>query len=193
VHDHLMRGLTCSGALVIAGLIAGCSSFGGGDQTSAIATPSVSGSAQMAPNGQPSVQASMQPGMQSGTQIGHAVSLLDATCDQIKAELATFEADKIPQKLADFGKAKYHPTPEESIRFARYVDVSKASKDKNCVTAKVKKPITAQKAPAATAAPAAVAAKTTKAMKAVQPAASPAMPATPQDEGVTVAVPDSSG
>lgn len=86
------------------------------------------------------------PGQQPLPGVGKAISLVDATCDQIKAELATFDADKIPSKLADFGKAKYHPTAEESIRFARYVDVSKASKDKNCIaTPTMKKAVTAQK------------------------------------------------
>jgi hypothetical protein len=133
--------------------------------------------------------------------VGGAVTLADATCDQLKVELATFETDKIPEKLADFGKAKYHPTSEESIRFARFVDVSKASKDKNCVAAKVmkKKPVVAAKTPvdpatkkvmnaAAAADPMAVPVKPVAKAKII-----PAQPAAPMDEGVTVQVPDSSG
>ena len=143
--------------------------------------------------------------------MGKAITLADASCDQIKAELTTFDADKIPQKLADFGKAKYHPTAEESIRFARFVDVSKAGKDKNCAPAKAmkKKQVTASKTPVDPA--------SKKVMKAVagvpaDPTVAKVMPVAkvvpaakaaaktiapdanlPIDEGVTVQVPDSSG
>ena len=152
--------------------------------------------------------------------VGKAITLADASCDQIKAEVATFDADKIPQKLADFGKAKYHPTAEESIRFARFVDVSKAGKDKNCTSGvkAMKKQVTASKTPAAVdpasakAKKPAMAAAKTPASTAVATTAKAAMkkpvvvgakkpvmatPVAPTaatvDEGVTVTVPDSSG
>ena len=145
--------------------------------------------------------------------VGKAITLADASCEQIKTELTTFDADKIPAKLADFGKAKYHPTAEESIRFARYVDVEKASKDKNCAPAAMKKKqVTASKTPAAVdpmaakkaiaAKPAAKAVPQTQAKvaapvvakgvkKIMAPAADAA--AVPVEDGVTVTVPDSSG
>ena len=142
--------------------------------------------------------------------MGHAMTLADATCDQIKAEIVTFDTDKIPQKLADFGKANYHPTAEESIRFARYVDVSKASKDKNCApTMAMKKKkastTTAAKGPVDPATkkkvaakkmvdPAAAAQTATATVKATAAkAAAPADSTAPVDEGITVQVPDSSG
>ena len=221
VFRHLTKGLGLGGIAVLAGVLTGCSSLTGQpESTAAIAGPNVAAAAD-GTLGQGTMQANAQ-----GTQpmtVGKAITLVDATCDQIKAEAVTFEADKIPQKLADFGKAKYHPTAEESIRFARYVDVTKASKDKNCspgakpmkkqVTAKANAPVdpatgkakkVMAKAMANPAATAAVATPTTKIMKVVKktlPAAAAAKPAmvtpdasaVPVDEGVTVTVPDSSG
>ena len=196
---QISRGLSWGGAAVLALMLAGCSTAGQPDTTSAIAGPAPA----VASNGVISDQ-----GGQTVT-MGKAMTLADASCDQIKAEIATFDADKIPQKLADFGKASYHPTAEESIRFARYVDVSKASKDKNCAPMKAmkKKQVTAAKTtvdPAtkkvvkkatdtATTASATVKSKLLPATTAVKPIA-PAPDATqPADEGITVQVPDSSG
>jgi hypothetical protein len=206
VFGDVKKGLGLGGIAVLALWLAGCSTAGQADSTAAIAPPAADATA-VASNGTQDGQAvAQQPG------IGKAITLADATCDQIKAEVAVFEADKIPQKLADFGKAKYHPTAEESIRFARYVDVSKAAKDKNCTPAAkaAKKPLTAQKssvpvdpaskkkastasvtaakAPDATAK--VVMKKPATILKPVAPAPDPGAAA---DEGVTVTVPDSSG
>ena len=209
---HMTQGLGLCGVVLLAGIastLAGCSSLGQADQTAAIAAPAVNGTASTA------VGSVAGDGMAQGpmANVGKAITLADASCDQIKTELTTFDADKIPAKLADFGKAKYHPTAEESIRFARYVDVEKASKDKNCgPSAMKKKQVTASKTPAAAdpmAAKKAVAAKpvakaATQAQakvaapvvvkgvkKVMTPAADAA--AVPVEDGVTVTVPDSSG
>ena len=187
----------------LAGLVSGCSSVGPADSTAAIASPAAT-DASGAPAGGTTVA--------DGTQmqgVGKAITLADASCDQIKAELSTFSADKIPDKLADFGKAKYRPTSEESIRFARYVDVEKASKDKNCAPAKmVKKPVVAKADPAAAAKKKPVADAKAAAKPAVKPAAMAAAPAKPaqpapaakikpvldaEEDGLTVTVPDTSG
>jgi hypothetical protein len=195
VVRQMTQGLGWGSVVILAGMagvLSGCSTLGQADSTAAIATPSVGVASATPTNGDAMAPGTMQPG------IGKAITLADASCDQIKAEIATFDGDKIPQKLADFGKAKYHPTSEESIRFARYVDVEKASKDKNCAPAKMmKKPITASKTPAV---------KGTMAAKAmVKPVATPAAQAkvvpptakapavVPVEDGVTVTVPDSSG
>ena len=196
---QLTRGLGWGGVACLAIVLAGCSSLGQPETTSAISGPTPA----MAANGTTGEQTMQQPGSQT-MAMGKAVTLADATCDQIKAEIATFNADKIPQKLADFGKANYHPTAEESIRFARYVDVSKASKDKNCAPAAMKKKkgaTTAAKMPVDPATkkvaskkmgdPAA--ATTTAAVKAKAAAPGPDMTQPPADEGITVQVPDSSG
>ena len=202
---HMTQGLRLGGVVLLAsmaGLLAGCSSLGQADQTAAIAAPTTN-AAGVAVAGDTAIQPGQVP------NLGKAITLADATCDQIKAEVATFEADKIPAKLADFGKAKYHPTAEESIRFARYVDVEKASKDKNCAPGAMmkKKQVTASKTPAATdplaakkkAAMAAKAAaggaaqaqaKVTAPLAKAAPAAAAAVPV---EDGVTVTVPDSSG
>ena len=195
---HLSNGLSWGGVAFLAIMLAGCSTVGQPESTSAIAGPAPAMAANGAVGDQTAVQANAQ-GSQT-MAMGKAITLADASCDQIKAELATFDADKIPQKLADFGKAKYHPTAEESIRFARYVDVSKAGKDKNCVAAKAmkKKQVTASKTPVDPATkkvmkPGAATATVAPAAKAGQTMA-PAPDATqPVDEGVTVQVPDSSG
>lgn len=199
---HLSKGLSWGGGVVLAMILAGCSTAGQPETTSAISGPAPAGNAAM---GGP-VNGAVVAGAGQPAGVGSAVTLADATCDQLKAELATFETDKIPDKLADFGKAKYHPTAEESIRFARYVDVSKASKDKNCVVAKVvkKKAVVAAKTPVDPASkkllkPAATATATATNPSAVQavPVAKAKMPVIPSapatDEGVTVQVPDSSG
>jgi hypothetical protein len=190
----------------LAFILAGCSTAGQPESTAAIGGPAP---AEAAGNGMAGADGSVQVGTQNGqVAVGRAVTLADASCDQIKAEMATFEADKIPQKLADFGKAKYHPTAEESIRFARYVDVSKAGKDKNCAPAKAmkKKQVTASKTPvdpaskkvtkavgAAATATSATAAKVMPVVKAGVNGVPPAATTQPVDEGVTVPVPDSSG
>jgi len=193
----------------LAMVLAGCSTAGQSESTAAIAGPAPAVGTGMAA-GEGAVQTNTQGGQT--VAVGKAVTLADASCDQIKAEMATFDADKIPQKLADFGKAKYHPTAEESIRFARYVDVSKAGKDKNCVSSgKVmkKKAVTASKMPVDPASkkmakagadvppdPTLASAKGVPAAKTVaKAAAKPIMPdaTQPADEGVTVQVPDSSG
>lgn len=118
---------------------------------------------------------------------GTAVTIADASCDALKAELATASADKIPQKLAQFGQAKYVPTAEESARFARYVEVSKASKAK-CGTSAA----TTKKTKQATV-------KTTKKKKATETTMESAPAATdgaaapaPADGGITTTM-DSSG
>ena len=205
---QLTQGLGWGGVTLLAGLavaLTGCSTAGQTDSTAAIAGPGTPGMAEAtSASGQQVAQAGADGTVMPG--VGKAITLADASCDQIKAEVATFDSDKIPQKLADFGKAKYHPTAEESIRFARYVDVEKASKDKNCAPGKaMKKQVTAQKttepmvakskkkpavvgkvmvpADPAAAAPAAKAAKV----------AAPAAPAAPTEDGVTITVPDSSG
>jgi hypothetical protein len=204
VVRHMTRGLGLGGVVLLAGMasmLAGCSSLGQADQTAAIA-------AAAANTAVGAVDTVAQGPAVAG--IGKAITLADATCDQIKAEIATFEADKIPAKLADFGKAKYHPTSEESIRFARYVDVEKAGKDKNCAPAAMKKkPIMASKTPATVDPMAAkkavvvakkpvpavkgapVVAKATPAVKPLAPA--PQAVTVPVEDGVTVTVPDSSG
>ena len=218
VVRYLTTSLSLGSLMVLTGLLAGCSAVGQTESTSAIAGPAVASADAAAEPG--TMQANATTGQPS--MVGKAITLADASCDQIKAEVATFDADKIPQKLADFGKAKYHPTAEESIRFARYVDVSKAGKDKNCTAGAkpAKKQVTASKTPATVdpasakakkpvvaAAKAPVAATTVagaasaKAMKkpVVAAAKKPVMttPAEPAaavvDEGVTVTVPDSSG
>jgi len=200
-------GLSWGGIAVLAVVLAGCSSITGQtESTAAIAGPAPASTAANGAVGGDGTALASTPG--NGPAIGKAITLADASCDQIKAELTTFDADKIPQKLADFGKAKYHPTAEESIRFARYVDVSKAGKDKNCSPAghamKKKKQVTASKTPvdpatkkvmkAATTATTTTATTATAAAKAVVKKATPAADANqPADEGVTVQVPDSSG
>lgn len=144
---YLTTGLSLGSLMVLAAMLAGCSALGQTESTSAIAGPAVAAADPAAGSG--TMQANGTAGQPS--MVGKAITLADASCDQIKAEVATFDADKIPQKLADFGKAKYHPTAEESIRFARYVDVSKAGKDKNCTAGAkpMKKQVTASKTPAA--------------------------------------------
>jgi len=204
VSRHLSNGLSWGGAALLAVMLAGCSTVGQPESTAAIAGPAPAVAAEGATAEPGMVQANAQGGQTMA--MGKAITLADASCDQIKAELATFEADKIPQKLADFGKAKYHPTAEESIRFARYVDVSKASKDKNCAPAKAmrKKQVTASKtpvdpatkkisAPATTTATSVPAAKVVPVAKAAQTVAPAADAVQPVDEGVTVQMPDSSG
>jgi hypothetical protein len=195
VSRHLSIGLGWGGVVVLAMVLAGCSTAGQPDSTAAIAGPSPANVA----NGMNSANGAVMANTGQPAGIGGAVTLADATCDQLKAELATFDGDKIPEKLADFGKAKYHPTAEESIRFARYVDVSKASKDKNCAVAKVmkKKPVVAARTPVdpATKKLAGATPANPTAVQAV-PVAKARLPATPAiqpDEGVTVQVPDSSG
>ena len=209
---HMTQGLGLGGVVLLAsmaGMLAGCSSLGQADQTAAIAAPAVNGTANMAVG-------AVAGDTMAPAGVGKAITLADATCDQIKSELTTFDADKIPAKLADFGKAKYHPTAEESIRFARYVDVEKASKDKNCVSGSVmkKKQVTASKTPAATDPMAAKKSGAAKAVAKVTPAVPaaqvqakaavakagkkilpPAVDAAtvPVEDGVTVTVPDSSG
>lgn len=210
---HMTQGLGLCGVVLLAGIastLAGCSSLGQADQTAAIASPGVNGTASTAVGSVAGDTMAQAPGM---ANVGKAITLADASCEQIKTELTTFDADKIPAKLADFGKAKYHPTAEESIRFARYVDVEKASKDKNCAPAAMKKKqVTASKTPAAVdpmaakkavaAKPAAKAVPQTQAKvaapvvakgvkKIMAPAADAA--AVPVEDGVTVTVPDSSG
>jgi hypothetical protein len=206
VGRHMTQGLGLGGVVLLAGMLAGCSSLGQADQTAAIAAPAVgtANSTIGAVAGDTMAQAPAMPG------VGKAITLADASCDQIKAEIATFDADKIPAKLADFGKAKYHPTAEESIRFARYVDVEKAGKDKNCAPAAAKKKaVTASKTPAADdpmaakkKAAMAVVKKVPTPAKAAAPVvakattkaqALPAASVTPVEDGVTVTVPDSSG
>jgi hypothetical protein len=212
VVRQMTQGLKLGGVVLLAGvaaMLAGCSSLGAADQTAAIAAPAVNESQGAA------VGAVAGDTMAQAGAVGKAITLADATCDQIKAEIATFEADKIPSKLADFGKAKYHPTSEESIRFARYVDVEKAGKDKNCAPAAMKKKqITASKTPATVdpmAAKKAVAAKPAAKLvpQAQAKAAAPVVPkvakaaakvvapdaalTVPMEDGVTVTVPDSSG
>jgi len=199
-------GLSWGGIAVLAVVLAGCSSITGQtESTAAIAGPAPASTAANGAVGGDGTALASTPG--NGPAIGKAITLADASCDQIKAELTTFDADKIPQKLADFGKAKYHPTAEESIRFARYVDVSKAGKDKNCSPAshamKKKKQVTASKTPVdpatkkvmkATTTATTTATTATAAAKAVVKKATPAVDANqPADEGVTVQVPDSSG
>jgi hypothetical protein len=208
VVRHKTQGLGVSGVVLLAGMtamLAGCSSLGQADQTAAIASPAVAGTANT------SVGSVAGDTVAQPAGVGKAITLADATCDQIKAEIATFDADKIPAKLADFGKAKYHPTAEESIRFARYVDVEKASKDKNCApSAMKKKQITASKTPASTD-PAAKKAIAVKPVAKVAPQAQATAPivakagaknsvtpaadaaTVPVEDGVTVTVPDSSG
>ncbi len=202
---HMTQGLGWGGVVLLAsmaGMLSGCSSLGQADSTAAIAGPTATAAVGSA--GEDTMAQGVQP-----AGVGKAITLADASCDQIKAEIATFDGDKIPQKLADFGKAKYHPTSEESIRFARYVDVEKASKDKNCAPAgkMMKKQVTAKatvpadpmaakkKAAAVMAKP--VVKPTTQAKAAVTPAVVPklAAPANmqPVEDGVTVTVPDSSG
>ena len=211
VFKHMTQGLRLGGVVLLASMavsLAGCASLGQAEQTAAIAAPaatttegSLAGDTMAAGNAQIA-------------GVGKAITLADATCDQIKSELATFDADKIPAKLADFGKAKYHPTAEESIRFARYVDVEKAGKDKNCApSAMKKKQVTASKTPAAVDPMAAKKAMAAKAVAKVAPQAqakvaapvvakagakkivAPAVDAAtvPVEDGVTVTVPDSSG
>ncbi len=213
---HMTQGLRLGGVVLLAGvaaMLAGCSSLGQADQTAAIAAPAAN-TAVGAVAGDTMAQDGVVAGQ--GPAVGKAITLADASCDQIKAEIATFEADKIPAKLSDFGKAKYHPTAEESIRFARYVDVEKASKDKNCAPAAMKKKaVTASKTPAATDPIAAKKAAAVKPVAKVAPQAqakaapvtastvakagakilapSPEAATVPIEDGVTVTVPDSSG
>jgi len=197
VSRHLSIGLSWGGVTVLAMFLAGCSTAGQPDATS-----SITGTAPALASGTNGASGTAQtgaPGSQT-VALGSAVTLADASCDQIKAELATFESDKIPEKLADFGKAKYHPTSEESIRFARFVDVSKASKDKNCVASakpmKKKHVTTASKTPvdpaSKTVTKTVTNAASATAAKVMPVAKSPAA-VQPADEGVTVQVPDSSG
>lgn len=203
---QIKMGLSWGGIAVLAVVLAGCSSITGQpESTAAIGGPSP---AATAANGGASGDGTTLAGASgNGPVVGKAITLADASCDQIKAELTTFDADKIPQKLADFGKAKYHPTAEESIRFARFVDVSKAGKDKNCSPAahamKKKKQVTASKTPvdpaskkvmkATTTSATTTSTSTTTAAKAVVKKVAPADANQPVDEGVTVQVPDSSG
>jgi len=196
VSRHLSIGLSWGGVTVLAMVLAGCSTAGQPDTTSSITGPAPAATAS---NGMAGAPGTVQGGTQGGQTMamGGAITLADASCDQIKAELATFDADKIPQKLADFGKAKYHPTSEESIRFARYVDVSKASKDKNCTTTsakimKKKKPVVAARTPVDPATKTVTNAPSAATAAKVVPVAK-APVAQPSDEGVTVQVPDSSG
>lgn len=207
--SHKTQGLGLGGVVLLAGMLAGCSTLGQSDQSAAIAAPVSTGSTSAAVGAVAGETTAQTPVM---ANVGKAITLADASCEQIKTELTTFDADKIPSKLADFGKAKYHPTAEESIRFARYVDVEKASKDKNCAPAAMKKKqVTASKTPAATD-PMAAKKKTAAAVKtpplaqakAVPPvvakagkkmimAPSPEAATVPVEDGVTVTVPDSSG
>ena len=170
---YLTRGLGLGGMAVAAAMLAGCSALGQTESTAAIASPGSSTSVTGAAD--PAAVAGSTDGNGQVPMVGKAITLADASCDQIKAEVATFDADKIPQKLADFGKAKYHPTAEESIRFARYVDVSKAGKDKNCLPGAkpAKKQVTASKN-AAPVDPASGKAKKAMAAKAPADAKAPA-------------------
>lgn len=141
---HLkMRGLAASSCLSIVVLLAGCSSNPTADTTAAIATP-----------------ASAQPAVPAPPPVP-AVALL--TCDQLKGEIETLKAAKVPDRLADFGKSKYKPTPDELVRFTRYVEVKEATAA-NCETAsKVKTKKKKDKV-------AAVTTKTTGAKAAIAPA-----------------------
>ncbi len=106
-----------AGILVLAAAaLAGCSTNNGSDATAAIAGTAAPAAIAAAP------------------LIPALPPVNSATCEQVKAELATLGADKIPQKLAQFGQSKYTPTADETARFTRYVELNQASKSR-CVTA----------------------------------------------------------
>jgi hypothetical protein len=146
--------------------LAGCSAIGQPEQTAAIAPPPAAAPGGTAPaaTGTPVAAAdgTVVPGAKGApvaTTAAQAVPVAMAECDALKVELAAFKTDKIPEKLAQFGQSKYTPTPDESTRFARYVAVNQASKQKCTTTAsaapvmkkKVAKAVTAELAPAADA------------------------------------------
>ncbi len=106
-----------AGILVLAAAaLAGCSTNNGSDATAAIAGTAAPAAIAAAP---------LVPALPP---------VNSATCEQVKAELTTLGADKIPQKLAQFGQSKYTPTADETAKFTRYVELNQASKSR-CVTA----------------------------------------------------------
>ncbi len=124
--------------LLTAALLAGCTATGEVEQTAAIAGQTGAAPGGTAPavaaNGTASGQVvANAQGAPVATTAAQAVPVAMAECEQLKTEMVAFKADKIPEKLAQFGQSKYSPTPEESSRFARYVAVSQANKAK-CAT-----------------------------------------------------------
>jgi hypothetical protein len=164
-------------AIVVPAVLAGCSSSSDLNQTAAIAAPAATGVAApggtapavMGEDGQVVVGAKGAPVATTAVQ---AVPVAMADCDQLKLELASFKADKTAEKLAQFGQSKYTPTPDESTRFARYVAVNQANKEKcgTVASAPVVRKKTMKKA-AAAAAPAAEKAVVEKAAAVVKPVA----------------------
>jgi hypothetical protein len=113
-----------AGILILVGsALAGCSSNNGSDATSAISGAATTPSAAVAGSTQ-----------QAAPLVPALPPVENATCEELKTELTALGAEKIPQKLAQFGQSKYTPTPDESAKFTRYVEVNQASKAR-CKTA----------------------------------------------------------
>ncbi len=63
---------------------------------------------------------------QQAALAGFTVPVDKLDCEQMSAEMDLFKQDSTIKKLAEFGKAKYQPTPEESAKFTRLVAVKAA-------------------------------------------------------------------